>query len=270
MRRTKRRSLQLERLESRALLATLHPVSQLSPTIQVLPLGNVLNGTTTGSYVTVAANRLGNAVAINGAGSLGVLGNFRVFGVVGGIGGAYGQAGQIVLSDAAGTIVLQVAGQPSSGPLHYTIVRGTGAFGHATGTGNVVLTGLSNARARGMVNVTVAPTPPPPTVSDPPTGIQVTIDLGPTTPVVHQGQSDTAPFAGALVQIQPPRGGPVVAQGTTDSTGSFSADLTPGTYLVVPMAPALYPGGRVPPPQLVTVVANAMTSVTFDYDTGMR
>jgi hypothetical protein len=92
----------------------------------------------------------------------------------------------------------------------------------------------------------------------------------PSTPVLHSGQSDTAPFAGAIVQIQPPGGGAFIAQGTTDSTGSFSVDLTPGTYLVVPMAPALYPGGRVPPPQLITVVANQMASVTFDYDTGMR
>src|SRR5262245_40657886 len=89
MRRTKRRSPQLEGLESRELLATMHPVAQAA---QVLPLGNVLNGTTAGSYVTVASNKLGNAVAINGAGSLGVLGKFNVFGVVGGVGGAYGQA----------------------------------------------------------------------------------------------------------------------------------------------------------------------------------
>src|SRR5438876_7781903 len=96
------------------------------------------------------------------------------------------------------------------------------------------------------------------------------VEHGPTMPVIHQGQSDTAPFAGAVVQIQPQGGGPYLAQLTTDSNGSFSFNLPPGTYLVVAMSPALYPGGNVPPPQQVTVVANQMSSVTFDYDTGMR
>jgi hypothetical protein len=167
--------------------------------------------------------------------------------------------------------LLKVTGQPSTGPLHYSIVKGTRAFANATGAGEVVLTGLSTAHATGKVSVTIEPTPPPPpTTSDPPTGIHITIDLGPTTPVQYPGQTGTAPFAGAAVQIQPAGGGPAIAQGTTDSSGNFSVDLAPGTYLVVAMAPALYPSGAVPAPQLITVVANQMANVTFDYDTGMR
>jgi hypothetical protein len=256
MRRTKRRSPQLEGLESRSLLSTVHAAAA-----QVLPLGNVLNGTTTGSYVTVAANRLGNAVAINAAGSLGVLGAFHAIGVVGGVGGSYGEAGQIVLYNAHGTIVLQVAGQPSTGPLNYTIVRGTGAFLHATGAGQVVLQGLSAAHARGMVSVVIEPKPdpPPPNTSADPTGITVTVEIEPVV-----GQSSTVVVANAPVQIESPVDGATIAKGTTDANGNVSfTNLAPGRYLVVAMARDMYPMGAVPVPQYVIVTANTMSSVTL-------
>jgi hypothetical protein len=140
--------LQLLELCERSLPSAVAPL----PTPLAAPAAQVashpLHGTGTGTYhgpaVTIDA---GTSFTLSGTADLGSLGKFTVTGGVEGVGLiAAGRAtGDLVLSDARGTITLKLHGpvqaafsQPPE-ELVYTVTGGTGAFQHLGGYGAVGL-----------------------------------------------------------------------------------------------------------------------------------
>jgi hypothetical protein len=103
-----------------------------------------------------------------------------------------------------------------------------------------------------------------------PTGIVGTAVAGPTCPVQRENDPNCAPrpVANAIVVVRTPDG-QEVARTQTDATGGFRVPVPPGTYTVegvqqgggFPIAPA---------PKSVTVVANSLSNVQLNFDTGIR
>ncbi len=58
-----------------------------------------------------------------------------------------------------------------------------------------------------------------------------------------------------------------VAQAQSDTQGQFRIDLPPGTYILMPVSPGIYPRAA---PQTVTVLTSGYISVTIAYDSGIR
>jgi hypothetical protein len=109
----------------------------------------------------------------------------------------------------------------------------------------------------------------PSTASAPPgTGIKGTVTLGPTCPVEQVGQPPCVePYAASLV-VTSAEDGSVVARISSGADGTFTVDLPPGDYVIVPQ-----PGGDPFPygtPVDVMVVAGAYSQVEVAYDTGIR
>jgi hypothetical protein len=114
---------------------------------------------------------------------------------------------------------------------------------------------------------------------DPSTGITSQIGtlagqvlIGPTCPgpvrVDRLGQCQDKPYA-ATLSIQTPDGTQELTQVSTDDQGQFSVDLDPGSYLVVPLTP---PGQILPRgiPQTVDVMSGQTTTITVQFDSGIR
>lgn len=109
----------------------------------------------------------------------------------------------------------------------------------------------------------------PATASAPPgTGIRGTVTVGPTCPVEQVDEPPcVAPLAASLV-VTSAEDGSVVARASSGADGTFSVDLPPGDYVIVPE-----PGGDGFPfgkPVDVTVEVGAYTQVEVAYDTGIR
>jgi hypothetical protein len=119
-------------------------------------------------------------------------------------------------------------------------------------------------------NVSVAAIPPPPNPSLT-SGIQGQVRLGPLYPVSKPGLTNYRPLAGAKISITL-MGAPIQAVTVvSDANGNFSAALPPGDYILTPLP--LEPGQTLPhppPPTTVHVSADAFTTVTITYDTGIR
>jgi hypothetical protein len=100
------------------------------------------------------------------------------------------------------------------------------------------------------------------------------VDLGPTTPVVRAGQSDTIPLAGATIVLETAANQTEVARTQTDASGIYEfRDLAPGQYLIVaqPRSADVFGFAIQPNPQEVTVVSGAeSTAKAIHYDTGIR
>jgi len=98
------------------------------------------------------------------------------------------------------------------------------------------------------------------------TGLTGTVERGPIAPVCNANTACSAPFsAGFTVD----RNGVVVAQFRSDNNGHFTVSLSPGMYQVTPdaNAPLLAPATQV---KTVTVLDSGLTTVTLDFDTGIR
>lgn len=97
--------------------------------------------------------------------------------------------------------------------------------------------------------------------------VQVPIEVrkGPISPVVMDGDSNSAPVEGARVTL---RSGLVTRSYRTDAAGTALAEISPGTYEVrvteCPGALAL------PAPETVTVAAGGDTRIQLECDTGIR
>jgi uncharacterized delta-60 repeat protein len=94
--------------------------------------------------------------------------------------------------------------------------------------------------------------------------------VGPITPISHPGQPNTRPLAGAIIDVETANGSTLVAQVVADDNGMFRLALAPGRYRLVPLPPKPgepYPHGF---PQSVVVEAGEFTSVTVNYDSGIR
>jgi hypothetical protein len=130
--------------------------------------------------------------------------------------------------------------------------------------------GIRLTLAAGLLGVLlVAAACGPSTASAPPgTGIRGTVTLGPTCPVEQVGQPPcVTPYAASLV-VTSAEDGSVVARVSSGADGTFTVDLPPGDYVIVPE-----PGGDPLPmgtPVDVTVEAGAYTEVDVAYDSGIR
>ena len=107
------------------------------------------------------------------------------------------------------------------------------------------------------------------TTSAPPgTGIKGTVILGPTCPVEQVGQPPCVTPLAATVAITSAEDGSVVARVSSGADGTFSVDVPPGDYVIVPQPVGdPFPVGQ---PVEVTVQAGAYAQVEVDYDTGIR
>jgi hypothetical protein len=78
------------------------------------------------------------------------------------------------------------------------------------------------------------------------------------------------PLANAVISFSRVGMGSAAIPVRSDANGNFAITLPPGDYLVTPLP--LRPGQSMPRgiPQIVHVAANAFTTVTVRYDTGIR
>jgi hypothetical protein len=93
---------------------------------------------------------------------------------------------------------------------------------------------------------------------------------GPIDPAVMLGQQNEAPYPGAtlLIQSTPALGSAAASTVTSGSDGTFTLSEPPGQYLITPQ-----PGANGFPhaaPFLVSVLANQMSHIVVEYDTGIR
>lgn len=94
--------------------------------------------------------------------------------------------------------------------------------------------------------------------------------VGPIYPVARPGEPNTRPLAGAVIDVETADGSRLIAEVVADQDGKFRLALAPGRYRLVPKPPqpgSPYPRGT---PQTVVVTAGEFTSVTVNYDSGIR
>ena len=105
-----------------------------------------------------------------------------------------------------------------------------------------------------------------PTSSNPTTGLTGVVLRGPVTPVCRVDEPCNAPFS-ASFGVE--RDGRQVAQFRSDSAGSFTVWLSPGSYRIVPGAdaPLIIPTSQA---KQVEVGAVGLTNVRLEFDTGIR
>jgi hypothetical protein len=100
-------------------------------------------------------------------------------------------------------------------------------------------------------------------------GISGKIVLGPTCPVERIPPDPACAPKGyqATVIVKSNDGQKEISRFTSQADGSFSVNLPPGTYLLVPISTAVYPRGL---EQTVIVEKNKYTDVTISFDSGIR
>jgi hypothetical protein len=96
-------------------------------------------------------------------------------------------------------------------------------------------------------------------------GIKGTVTIGPTTPVQQEGQPEEAPYEATIV-IENSRGHRV-AEVRSSADGSYSMNLAPGTYTLVPQSPGVLPRAGA---YTAVVRAHEFTVVDIQYDSGIR
>ena len=96
-------------------------------------------------------------------------------------------------------------------------------------------------------------------------GIRGTVTIGPVSPVARQGETGTRSYEAALVISRPGERDVAVRSGTD---GRFQVPLAPGTYTVLSARSASTPPTL--KPVTVTVEPHAFSSVTVEFDSGIR
>ena len=100
----------------------------------------------------------------------------------------------------------------------------------------------------------------------PTTGLTGTVVRSPVTPVCMVGVPCSAPFSAHFTVKS---GSSTVASFMSDSLGSFTVMLLPGSYIIVPASDAPIIGAS---SQTKTVVVGPvrLTTVQLEFDTGIR
>jgi Carboxypeptidase regulatory-like domain len=98
--------------------------------------------------------------------------------------------------------------------------------------------------------------------------LEGSVSRGPLAPVERPGILNSAPVAGAAIEIATPAG-KKIATVQSDSNGRYSAQLPPGTYRVVVTSPAAA-FHRKNVPATVTLKAGQITRLDIRLDTGIR
>ncbi len=102
----------------------------------------------------------------------------------------------------------------------------------------------------------------------PNTGIKGVVTVGPTCPVEQVGEPPCVAPLAAKLAVTSADDGSVVARVTSGEDGTFSVDVPPGDYVIVPE-----PGGDPFPvgqPVEVSVEAGSYAQVEVSYDSGIR
>jgi hypothetical protein len=96
-------------------------------------------------------------------------------------------------------------------------------------------------------------------------GVEGTVDLGPTKPVTRPGEKDTSPVVGAKI-VALDKNGKEVASTKTDKNGHYSLKLKPGKYTIVG------PKGGIPPLNFKqeVEVKQSWSKLDMHLDTGIR
>lgn len=97
-------------------------------------------------------------------------------------------------------------------------------------------------------------------------GVEGKVLIGPTCPVVQQGQECPDKPYQATITINDPDNR-MVAQVQTDVEGRFKIPLEPGDYILHPESPSMMPFAK---EQTFTVEADKFTQLTVNYDSGIR
>jgi uncharacterized delta-60 repeat protein len=101
-------------------------------------------------------------------------------------------------------------------------------------------------------------------------GIEGVAMLQGISPVSRAGVPNGKPLAGAIILVESPDNGTVIARVVADQEGRFRIHLSPGRYKLVPLPPqsgAMYPRGT---PQTVVVhPGTGFTAVTVNYFSGI-
>lgn len=100
-------------------------------------------------------------------------------------------------------------------------------------------------------------------------GIQGSINLGPTCPVQRvppDPNCNDKPYQATII-VKTADGKKQITSFTSAADGSFKVNLNPGSYLLVPQNAQVYPRAG---SQTVTVTAKQYTQVNIAYDTGIR
>lgn len=102
----------------------------------------------------------------------------------------------------------------------------------------------------------------------PTSGIQGTVEVGPTCPV-ERLNSPCPPRPIAATVVVRSSAGSEVTRFQSDANGQFKVSLAPGTYTLVglPVGSGFLPR---PIPSTATVVAGSYTTVNVEYDSGIR
>jgi hypothetical protein len=101
----------------------------------------------------------------------------------------------------------------------------------------------------------------------PDSGVRGQVLYGPTCPVQRIGQSCTRPYAATILVRRESSGRRVATLHSSAHSGRFSVRLSPGRYRLEPRSGHPYPVAR---PQTVRVRRHRFTSVTINYDSGIR
>lgn len=106
-----------------------------------------------------------------------------------------------------------------------------------------------------------SPTPTPPADS----GIEGQVFIGPTCPVVREGEACPDQPYQALLTVNNPKGERIV-QVQTDADGQFKIPLWPGEYILHPESENI----PFADDQTLIVESGAFTQVIVNYDSGIR
>ena len=97
-------------------------------------------------------------------------------------------------------------------------------------------------------------------------GIEGQVFIGPTCPVVQEGQECPDQPYQAVLSVNS-LGGERIVQVQTDEAGRFRIPLKPGEYILHPESPNALPFAK---EQTVTVEEGKFTEVIVNYDSGIR
>ena len=95
--------------------------------------------------------------------------------------------------------------------------------------------------------------------------IEGQVSIGPVRSVQRKGEPSQRPYQARIAVLD--LAGREVAVVDSDAEGKFRVALPPGTYVLRPESPGLYPRA---PEQRVTVGSNSVSRVEIVYDSGKR